>query len=192
MLKIIRISLTVAMVSLALIGASALAATNAPTTTDDLAEAKTLINQGVSCQQLSQEQLDKVGDYYMEQMMPGAAHKNMEQILGGEGSESLKQMHILMAHRWYCGDAVGMGMMGMMGGFGPGMMRGGWNAAGGANYPYGMMGDFSNFNRSRGYGMMGYYGSGSAWGWGSGILMAASVILLAVAIAALTKYLLRK
>lgn len=85
--------------------------------TDEFASAKLLISQGAPCGQLSQDQLEQMGDYYMEQMMPGQAHKNMEQVLGGEGSENLKQMHILMARRWYCGDAVGMGMMGMMSGF---------------------------------------------------------------------------
>lgn len=79
------------------------AADSATTSADEYTEAWSLISQGKTCQQLGFDQLEKMGDYYMEQMMPGAAHKNMEQLLGGEGSEGLKQMHILMARRWYCG-----------------------------------------------------------------------------------------
>ncbi len=83
----------------------------------DFTETKQLIGSGVSCSNLSNEQLEAIGDYYMEQMHPGEAHEYMDKMMGGEGSESLKQVHINMAKRSYCGENVGGGMMGgnMMG-----------------------------------------------------------------------------
>src|SRR3989344_5912975 len=79
-------------------------------------ETKQLINLGISCDKLTDEQLESIGDYYMEQMHPGEAHEMTNQMMGGEGSESLSQVHINMAKRLYCNEDVG----GMMGG---GMMN---------------------------------------------------------------------
>jgi len=80
----------------------------------DFTEAKQLIDSGVGCNQLTNEQLEEIGDYYMEQMHPGEAHEYMDRMMGGEGSESLKQVHINIARRVYCNEDIGMG--GMMGG----------------------------------------------------------------------------
>src|SRR3989338_4517719 len=82
------------------------------------AEIKSLIDSGVSCSELTNEQLEEIGDYYMEQMHPGEAHEIMDNMMGGEGSKSLKQVHINMAKRLYCNENVyvGYGMMNMMGG----------------------------------------------------------------------------
>ena len=81
-------------------------------------ETKQLIDSGISCDQLTDEQLESTGDYYMEQMHPGEAHEMMDQMMGVEGSDSLKQMHIQMAKRLYCNEDVsgmmGGGMMNMM------------------------------------------------------------------------------
>jgi len=79
---------------------------------------------------LTEEQLEAIGDYYMEQMHPGEAHELMDKMMGGEGSESLRQMHVTMAKRLYCNEDAGgmmgsgqtMGMMNMMGGNMMGMM----------------------------------------------------------------------
>ncbi len=79
-------------------------------------ETKQLIDSAISCDKLTDEQLEAMGDYYMEQMHSGEAHEMMDQMMGGEGSESLRQMHITMAKRLYCNEDVG----GMMGG---GMMN---------------------------------------------------------------------
>jgi len=104
----------------------------------DFNETKQLIDSGISCDKLTDEQLESIGDYYMEQMHPGEAHEMMDEMMGGEGSESLRQMHINMAKRLYCNEDVG----GMMGG--------------------GMMG-----NNMMGSGMTGnysaYYGYNSFW-----------------------------
>src|SRR3989344_4112220 len=82
----------------------------------DFTEAKQLIDSGVGCNQLTNEQLEEIGDYYMEQMHPGEAHEYMDRMMGGEGSESLKQVHINIARRIYCnenlGGMIGGGMMG--------------------------------------------------------------------------------
>ena len=105
----------------------------------DFNETKQLINSGISCDKLTDEQLEAMGDYYMEQMHPGEAHELMDKMMGGEGSDSLKQFHINMAKTIYCNENVSSyGMMSMMyGGYGSGMMSG-------TNYGYGMMGS-SNF-----------------------------------------------
>ncbi|PIN94673.1 hypothetical protein COU53_02550 [Candidatus Pacearchaeota archaeon CG10_big_fil_rev_8_21_14_0_10_30_48] len=83
----------------------------------DFTEAKQLVDSGVSCDNLTDEQLEMIGDYYMEQMHPGEAHEYMDEMMGGEGSESLKQVHINMARNIYCGESgnmMGGGMMSMM------------------------------------------------------------------------------
>ncbi len=80
---------------------------------EDFTEAKSLIDSKVSCAQLSEDQLELIGDYLMEQMHPGEAHELMDQAMGGEGSESLRSVHIKMARSIYCGEGGMMGMMGM-------------------------------------------------------------------------------
>ena len=89
----------------------------------NLVETKQLIDSGVSCDKLSDEQLEAFGDYYMEQMHPGESHEMMDKMMGGEGSESLRQVHINMAKRLYCNEDTGgmMGSGGMMN-----MMMGNW------------------------------------------------------------------
>src|SRR3990167_1278585 len=93
----------------------------------DFDETKQLIDSGIGCDKLTDEQLESIGDYYMEQMHPGEAHEMMDRMMGGEGSESLRQVHINMAKRLYCNENVyiGYGMMGsggMMNMMGRGMM----------------------------------------------------------------------
>lgn len=97
----------------------------------DFNETKKLIDSGKSCSQLTSGQLEEIGDYYMELMHPGKEHEMMDQMMGGEGSESLEQAHINIARRLYCnestifGGMMGSGMMGygMMDGS---MMGGSW------------------------------------------------------------------
>src|SRR3989344_1783698 len=91
----------------------------------EIEEGRKLVESKISCDELSSEQLEAIGDYYMEQMHPGEAHKIMDNMMGGEGSESLKQVHINMAKRLYCNGNVyiGYGMMGSGGMMN--MMRGG-------------------------------------------------------------------
>ena len=88
-------------------------------------ETKKLIDSNISCNKLSNEQLNEIGDYYMEQMHPGEAHELMHNMMGGENSETTKLMHINMAKSIYCGE-TDQSMMGMVGGMmGNNMMRSG-------------------------------------------------------------------
>lgn len=103
-------------------------------TADEFDYAKTLIQNRVPCNQLNESQLEQIGDYYMEQMHPGELHLIMEEKLGGQGSESLRQAHINMGKIFYCGERSNMysGMMNIMmgrsyGGMGGGMMNGKYN-----------------------------------------------------------------
>ncbi len=96
---------------------------------EEFAKAEELIKQKIPCDDLTSEQLEMIGEYYMEQMHPGELHEKMDEMMGGEESDSLKQMHINMGRAFYCGDsnAMSSGMMNMMmgrGGMG-GMMGGG-------------------------------------------------------------------
>jgi len=80
-------------------------------------QAEQLIASETPCEQLSSEQLEIIGDYYMEQVHLGEEHEIMDNMMGGEGSESLRQMHIQIARNYYCnerGGMTGIGMMDMM------------------------------------------------------------------------------
>ena len=101
-------------------------------------EAKKLVDSNIACSQLTESQLENIGDYYMEQMHPGEAHEIMDRMMGGESSESLRQMHIAMAKRLYCNDISGMANYGMMGMMTGGMMN---MAIGNGMMGYGMMGN---------------------------------------------------
>jgi len=83
----------------------------------DFSKTKQLIDSEISCNELTNEQFEEIGDYYMEQMHPGEAHEYMDEMMGGEGSDSLKQVHINIARRVYCNENVyGMMSYGMVGG----------------------------------------------------------------------------
>ncbi|MBT4539354.1 hypothetical protein HOI26_04025 [Candidatus Woesearchaeota archaeon] len=82
---------------------------------ETFSQAEDIIKDKVPCEDLSDEQLESLGDYYMEQMHPGESHTSMDEMMGGEGSESLRQVHISMARNFYCGEHQGTsGIMGSM------------------------------------------------------------------------------
>ena len=97
-------------------------------TQQEISEAKGLIDSKVDCKELSDSQLEIMGEYYMEQMHPGESHELMHKMMGlQEGSEDEKQFHINMARTIYCAESGMMGtggMMGMMNMMGSGMMGG--------------------------------------------------------------------
>ncbi len=119
---------------------------------EDFENAKAIIDSNASCSDLTEAQLEMIGDYYMEQMHPGEAHELMHKMMGGEDSETIKSMHIQMAKSIYCGETSSMMGSGMMSMMGSGMM--------GSSGTQGMMGS----------GMMGSYGmmgSNTMYGYGA-------------------------
>jgi len=80
------------------------------------AEARNIIEQKILCSELNEYQLEILGDYFMEQMHPGELHEIMDERMGGEGSENLRQTHIALGKMFYCGERGTMprGMMNMM------------------------------------------------------------------------------
>ncbi len=80
--------------------------------TSEIEEGEALIQSGIDCDELSDEQREAIGEYYMEQMHPGEEHEAMDGMMGGEGSESLRSMHIQMARSRYCDEGSMMGMRG--------------------------------------------------------------------------------
>lgn len=81
--------------------------------------AEEILDQQVPCEELSESDLEELGDYYMEQMHPGEAHERMDAMMGGEGTEELRQAHVSMGIRGYCGTDYAPNMvMDHMGGVG--------------------------------------------------------------------------
>jgi uncharacterized membrane protein len=109
---------------------------------ETFAQAEEIIIDKIPCGELTDDQLEILGDYYMEQMHPGELHEVMDEKIGGEGSESLRQVHINMGKAFYCGEhgAMSGGMMDTM--MGRGDMMGGGSFRmmsgyyGGANYGF--------------------------------------------------------
>lgn len=127
--------LQLALLILVVTAAFALAAAFAFAHAADFNETKKLVSSNIACDELSDEQLEGIGEYYMEQMHPGEAHEFMHQRMGlEEGSETEEKFHISLAKTMYCGELstgmMGVGMGGMMGAGGAGMM--------GASYSYGL------------------------------------------------------
>lgn len=142
----------------------------------EIAEGKSLVESKVSCDGLSDEQLEAIGEYFMEQMHPGEQHEIMHERMGvEEGTEEHEQFHVDIARMMYCGEGGNMagfgGMMnnGMMGGSG-GMMMGGMMRM--------MMGNNPNYYPS----YNNYYGFGGMWtfGWLFMILIVVALVLFLV------------
>jgi len=75
--------------------------------------------QKLDLSKISDDEWERLGDAVMELQHPGQAHEIMDQMMGGEGSESLRQIHINMGKAYLSyGGNYDYGMMGrgMMGG----------------------------------------------------------------------------
>lgn len=122
-----------------------------------LQKAQQIIASNKDCAALNDEELETLGEYFMEKAHPGDAHEAMDRMMGGEGSQSLRTAHINMGRAFYCGTGMVGSMMGM------GMMSGG------------MMGPVSAINSMMQYrggvsgsgGMMGYPFGADVWTGGN-------------------------
>ena len=102
---------------------------------DMIAQGQAIVQQGLSCDKLSDDQLQSVGEYLMEQMHPGPAHDAMDKMMGlDQNPTEDKAFHVRLAQSMYCGQG---GMMGGNGGYG---MMSGYRGMMGGNGGYGMMG----------------------------------------------------
>ncbi len=102
------------------------------TRTLDQIVANMLTGQGVSsinqidCSKVSVLDFEDLGNTIMERMVGNhELHEQMDEMMGGEGSESLRQMHIVMGKNWVgCGNDSAMMnnnmMLMMMGNYYPG------------------------------------------------------------------------
>lgn len=103
---------------------------------EEIEDGRELVENKIVCEELTEEQLAAIGEYYMDLMHPGALHDAMHEMMGlEEGTEEHNAFHRDLAQRMYCGDAssgmmdfggMGYGMMGMMYGSGFGYSMWGW------------------------------------------------------------------
>src|SRR3989344_950054 len=80
----------------------------------EIQQAETLITANKECSNLTDQELELIGEYYMERMHPGRIHEIMHERMGlKEGSDAEKQFHIALAQRIYCYASSSVdGMMG--------------------------------------------------------------------------------
>jgi uncharacterized membrane protein len=124
----------------------------------------------IDCQKITDGQFEELGEAVMSIMHPDERqHDLMDQMMGGEGSESLKAMHITMGER-YLGCGIGsMGTMSMMQ-----MMGESGNSA---------MGNMMNWSN---------WGFGAGWPWLGWVLMILFWILIIVGIVVLIRWLINQ
>jgi len=129
MKKIIFIAIIILLMNLSLVSA---------VTKQEMNEAKKLVDSKADCRSLSDSQLELIGEYNMELMHPGEAHKLMHRMMSlEEGTKEEEQFHISLAKATYCNEDGGNGMIGN-GMMGSGGMMNMMNMMGGnmmGNYP---------------------------------------------------------
>ncbi|MFQ5493314.1 MAG: SHOCT domain-containing protein [Candidatus Dojkabacteria bacterium] len=92
-----------------------------------------LLDQGVEevsdldCDLISDDEFEELGESVMSLMHPDdEEHELMDQMMGGEGSESLRARHIIMGRSSLGCSSISDGAFGMMGTTGFGNMMGIW------------------------------------------------------------------
>lgn len=159
---------------------------NISTALQDIYKSQNITSQSqVSCSKVTDDQFEKLGDASMGYGITEQQHTAMENMMGGEGSATVKQAHINMGRAYlgcwsnYNSGPVLMPMMGYSGSL----------SAPVHNYYYGQQGMMGNLFNS-GWGMMGGYNGNFSWlGAITTILVWA---LLVLGIVALVKWLRRK
>lgn len=136
----------------------------------------------VNCGKVTDDQFEKLGDASMGLGITEKQHTAMENMMGGEGSATVKQAHINMGRAYlgcwanYNSGPVLMPMMGYSGSL----------SAPFHNYYFGQQGIMGNFANS-GWNMM-----GGNYGWFGLITMALFWVLLILGIVALVKWIKNK
>ncbi len=128
----------------------------------------------IECAKVTDEQFEKLGEAVMSLMHPDEKeHQLMDQMMGGEGSQSLKAMHILMGKRYLgCVSAMMIGRGAIMEMPMMQMMMGGWSSP-------------SGFNKTNNPMMMEWFQNSIWWGGGgSWLIILTWIIWLVVGILA--------
>ncbi len=146
--------------------------------TQAIAEGQALYGQlqakQISCSQLTEDNYDQLGEYFMQQVT-GSGHAAMDAMIGSMmGEQGDIAMHVAWGERYSGCDANAA-------------LPGGWSTPGGNNNYYGMpmMGNYGNYGYGP-YGMMGYGYGGSWLGW---IFMILFWVLLVIGLIVLIRWL---
>jgi uncharacterized membrane protein len=143
---------------------------------EEIKEGRSLLESRISCQELTDKQLEAIGEYLMEQMHPGESHEAMHQMMGmKEGTEYHKNFHINLAKTMYCGQGSMNSMMSMMGMMG--------NRS---NYPWQNLSNPLMGNMMTSSSPFGWWGS---WNWLGWVFMILFWVLIIVGTIALIKWL---
>jgi len=127
----------------------------------EILDAQAVTNiQELDCSQVKDTDFERLGDSYMESNQPGEAHIAMDRMMGGEGSDSLKDAHIQMGSSYLgCNSNSSYGYMGsgMMGrGY---MMDGTYSSSSMMNY--GIAKGFSLFHLVTWIAVLAFFVSGT-------------------------------
>jgi len=152
----------------------------------------------IDCEKVTDAEFELAGEAWMETQHPGAEHELMDNMMGGEGSESLLAAHIAMGQS-YLGCGSNGAFAGMMGGFGSGMMGRAWFGDRDSDSSRllgrgSMMGSSSWDNDSaRGWMHSGYglLGMGSGWLIGGFILGGLAHLIFWIAFIALSTWIVK-